>query len=62
MKPRNNLLFSRIINQSLIVYKFKGYNQAKDMMVEAGLPTNVIDRVLNQSPNVRTTDWCRIKI
>ena len=62
MKPRNNLLFSRIINQSLIVYKFKGYNQAKDMMVEAGLPTNVINRVLNQPPNVRTTDWCRIKI
>ena len=57
MKPRNNLLFSYIINKSLIVYKFKGHDKAKHLMVEAGLPNSVIERVLNQSPNVRTSDW-----
>ena len=57
MNPRNNLLFSNIVNKSLIVYKFKGYDTAKHIMVEAGLPINLIDRVLKQSPNVRTSDW-----
>lgn len=57
MQARTNVAFSHIVNKSLIVYKLQGYDQAMHMMVKAGLPRTVINRVLNKSARVRISDW-----
>ncbi len=62
MKARTNVLFSHIVNKSLIMYKFRGYDKAMHMMVKAGLPRNVINRVLNKSASTRISDWHWFKI
>ena len=54
---RTNEHLSHIVNKGIIICKLKGYDEAKHMMLNAGLSDDVIDRVLNQSPNVRTSDW-----
>ena len=57
MKARTNDLYSHVVNKSLIMYKFRGPEQAMHMMVKAGLPRNVINRVLDKTAEVRISDW-----
>lgn len=57
MQARTNQLYSHVVNKSLIMYKFRGHEQAMHMMVKAGLPRNVINRVLDKSAKVRISDW-----
>lgn len=57
MKTRTNELYSHVVNKSLIMVKFRGPEQAMHMMVKAGLPRNVINRVLDKTAEVRISDW-----
>lgn len=57
MKTRTNEHYSHIVNRGLIMFKFRGYDESKYMMVKAQLPNDVIDRVLNQPPLVRNSDY-----
>ncbi|MES2547504.1 MAG: phage tail protein [Pseudomonadota bacterium] len=57
MQARTNELYSHLVNKSIIMYKLSGHEQAMHMMVKAGLPRNVINRVLDKSAKVRTSDW-----
>ncbi len=57
MKARTNELYSHVVNKSLIMIKFRGPEQAMHMMVKAGLPRNVINRVLDKKAEVRISDW-----
>ncbi len=57
MQKRDNVLFDHIVNKALIMRKFRGDEQAKHMMIKAGLPRSVINRILLENQNVRKTDW-----
>ncbi|MES2546907.1 MAG: phage tail protein [Pseudomonadota bacterium] len=61
MKKRTNVLFAHVVNKGLIMSRFRGQDEAKRMMTKAGLPANVISRVLLQEKNikkdVRRSDW-----
>lgn len=60
MLKRTNMLFAHIVNKGLIMVKFRGPDEAKSMMVRAGLPMNIIKRVLlqkNIKHNIRKSDW-----
>lgn len=57
MKKRENQLFDKLVNQGLVMSKLSGREQAMHMMIKAGLPRNVINRVLLQNINVRSSDW-----
>ena len=56
MKARTNDLYSHVVNKSLIMVKFRGPEHAMHMMVKAGLPRNVINRILNKTAKVRISD------
>jgi len=57
MQKRVNNIFDRIVNKGLIINKFKGGLLAKQMMQSAGLPSEVILRVLNKPQITRSSDW-----
>jgi len=57
MKKRENQLFDQVVNQGLVISKLNGRDQAMHMMIKAGLPRNVINRVLLEKVNVRSSDW-----
>lgn len=57
MQKRVNDIFNQIVNKGLIISKFRGSNQAMRMMVQAGLPRTVVNRVLSTSQNMRSADW-----
>ena len=61
MKKRTNALFAHVVNKGLIMSRFRGQDEAKRMMVRAGLPSSVIARVLMQEnkikKDVRRSDW-----
>lgn len=57
MQPRVNDIFNHIVNKGLIVSKFRGTTQAMHMMIQAGLPRSVINRVLSSSQTMRSSDW-----
>ena len=57
MQKRVNDVFNQIVNKGLIISKFRGSDQAMRMMVQAGLPRSVVNRVLSTSQNMRSSDW-----
>ncbi len=57
MQKRVNYFFEIIVNKGLIVNKFRGGSQAKKMMQNAGLPSEVIIRVLTIPQITRSSDW-----
>ncbi len=57
MKKRENQVFDQVVNQGLVMSKFKSRDEAMHMMIKAGLPRNVINRVLLEKVNVRSSDW-----
>ena len=57
MQMRVNDIFNHIVNKGLIVSKFRGSDQAMHMMIKAGLPRSVINRVLSPSQTMRSSDW-----
>ena len=48
MQVRNNVLFASVVKKGLIMSDRKGVEAAKCMLMRAGLPVHVIDRVLLQ--------------
>lgn len=52
MQNRINGKFADIVNKALIMKKNKGVDQAKSMMKRAGVPVDVIDRVLLQDQTI----------
>lgn len=57
MQERVNTVFDHAVNKGLIVNKFRGNQQATQIMVRAGLPIPVILRVLSKSQRIRSSDW-----
>ena len=57
MQTRVNHIFNQIVNKGLIINKFRGSDQAMHMMIQAGLPRSIINRVLSTSQNMRSSDW-----
>ena len=57
MQQRTNSKFDHVVNKGLILNKFRGKQQATQMMVGAGLPVAVILRVLSRSQRTRSSDW-----
>ena len=61
MQHRNNHLHAEIVNKGLIMVYIRGVDEAKCMMMRAGLPPNVINRVLIQynliEKSIRKTDF-----
>ena len=57
MQKRVNNKFDHIVNKELIMNKFRGRLQATQMMENAGLPSNVILRVLTKPQRTRSFDW-----
>lgn len=52
MQVRNNELFANVVKKGLIMSERKGVESAKCMMMRAGLPVHVIDRVLLQDRSI----------
>lgn len=52
MQERSNVLFASVVRKGLIMSERKGVEDAKCMMMRAGLPTDVIDRVLLQDRSI----------
>ena len=52
MQQRNNVLFASVVKKSLIMSERKGVEAAKCMLMRAGLPVHVIDRVLLQKRSI----------
>ena len=52
MQVRNNELFANVVKKGLIMSERKGVESAKCMMMRAGLPVHVIDRVLFQHRSI----------
>ena len=52
MQVRNNVLFANVVKKGLIMNERKGNESAKCMMMRAGLPVHVIDRVLLQDRSI----------
>lgn len=52
MQNRINGQFADIVNKALIMKKNKGVDEAKSMMKRAGVPVDVIDRVLLQDQTI----------
>ena len=61
MQERTNVLFANIVHKGLIMSKRRSVEEAKCMMMRAGLPSEIISRVLAQdvniSKNIRKSDW-----
>jgi hypothetical protein len=57
MQKRVNDIFNQIVNKGLIISKFRGTDQAMQMMIQAGLPRSLINRVLSTSQKRRSSDW-----
>jgi len=57
IQKRINNKFDHVVNKALIMNKFKGGLLAKQMMQSAGLPSEVILRVLNKPQITRSSDW-----
>jgi hypothetical protein len=57
MQKRINNIFDHVVNKGLIMNKYRGSLQAKQMMENAGLPSDVILRVLTKPQRIRSSDW-----
>ncbi len=56
MGERNNKLFETIVKKSVEMSRKKRFAAARKMLEKAGLPTPVIERVLYEPHNIRSTD------
>jgi hypothetical protein len=52
MHKLNKNLHPYVIDKGLIVGKYKGDDQAKRIMMKAGLPIDVISKVLSEDKNL----------
>lgn len=52
MQERTNLLFANVVRKGLSMSNRKSAEDAKCMMMRAGLPVDVIDRVLLQDRTI----------
>ncbi len=52
MQDRTNLLFANVVRKGLILSKRKSVEDAQCMMMRAGLPLEVITRVLLQDRTI----------
>jgi hypothetical protein len=57
MHKRTNDKFDQIVNKALALSKFKGKFDARKMLVNAGIPTEIIIRVLSNPQKIRKSDW-----
>lgn len=57
MHNRTNDKFDQIVNKALALSKFKGEFDARKMLENAGIPTEIIMRILSFPRKVRRTDW-----
>ena len=57
MQIRENFKFDQVVNKGLIINKFRGVLQAREMMINAGLPSSIILRVLTKPQIIRSSDW-----
>ena len=57
MQRRINDKFDHIVNKGLIMNQSRGAADAKQMMIKAGLPNSIIQRVLFDPQKVRRFDW-----
>lgn len=57
MHHRTNDKFDQIVNKALALSKFKGEFDARKMLENAGIPTEIIMRVLSYPRKIRMTDW-----
>ena len=55
MIVRTNKVIEAAVNKGIAVAKFKDAQEAIKLMIRAGVPKEVIERVLNE--NHRSTDW-----
>lgn len=52
MQDRTNVLLENVVKKGLIMNERKGVEDAKCMMMRAGLPVDVINRVLLQDRSI----------
>ena len=57
MEKRTNEIYEHIVNQGLSLSKLSGDFEAINMMVNAGLPATIIQRVLSKPQKTRSSDW-----
>lgn len=57
MKKRLNSIFDHAVNKGLVLNRFRGALQAKQMMENAGLPSSIILRILANPERTRSSDW-----
>lgn len=57
MHNRTNDNFDQVVNKALALSKFKGEFDARKMLENAGIPTEIIMRILSFPRKVRRTDW-----
>lgn len=56
MIMRKNKVFEKLVRKGIEMSKGKHYRTAEKMLVKAGIPYIVVDRVLYEPHNVRSTD------
>jgi hypothetical protein len=57
MDKRTNEKLDQIVNKALALSKFKGEFDARKMLINAGVPTEIIMRVLSYPRKIRSSDW-----
>jgi D-tyrosyl-tRNA(Tyr) deacylase len=53
MDKTTNSLYANVLNRGLILSKYKGDYDAKRIMMRAGLPVDVVNKVLLQDRNIK---------
>ncbi len=57
MQRRINDMFDHLVNKGLIMNQTRGAKYAQQMMLKAGLPNSIIQRVLFEPQKIRRFDW-----
>jgi hypothetical protein len=57
MNNRTNDKFDQIVNKALALSKFKSEFDARKMLLSAGIPAEIIMRVLSNPRKIRRSDW-----
>ncbi|MES2501637.1 MAG: phage tail protein [Pseudomonadota bacterium] len=52
MHKTNNGLYAQVVNKGLTMSKYKGVHEAKRIMMRAGLPIDLVNKVLLQDKNI----------
>ena len=59
MQNRENTIYDEIIKKGLFMAKFKGDLLARQMMMKAGVPNEIILRVMSEQGTIRSDDLVR---